>query len=301
VTTAATPFRRASLDPFAASVLTLLCLSWGLNQVAIKIANAGIQPVWQAGLRSAVGCALVVGWCRLRGVPLLARDGTLAAGIAVGVLFGVEFLLIYVALDYTTVSRGIVFLYVMPFVVAVGAHFLIPGERLTAVRVGGLVAAFVGVVVAFSDRLSLPSPQALIGDVLFVAAAVAWGATALMIRTTRLNSAAPEKVLAYQLALGAVIPLVVAPLFGPLWREPTWLVAAAFAYQTVAVVSASYLAWFWLIAHYPASQLSAFTFLTPLFAVALGGLLLSEPVSPYLVGSLALVAGGIYLVNRPKR
>jgi len=300
MTVAETHTRRPNVDAAATALLVVLCLSWGLNPVAIKVANAGIQPVLQAGLRSGVGFILVAGWCWLRGVPLFQRDGTLLAGVAVGALFAVEFILIYVGLDYTTVSRGIVFLYLMPFVVAIGAHFLIPGERLTGVRVGGLAAAFVGVVIAFSDRLSLPGPEALIGDVLFLIAAVAWGATTLMIRTTRLNGAAPEKVLAYQLVLGAAIPLVLSPWFGPFVREPTWLVGVAFVYQTVAVVSASYLAWFWLISRYPAAQLAAFTFLTPLFAVAMGGLLLAEPVSPKLIAALALVAGGIYLVNRPQ-
>jgi len=301
VTAADAPLRRTSLDTSAAALLVVLCLAWGLNQVAIKVANAGLQPVLQAGLRSAVGCILIVAWCRLRGVRLFQRDGTLAAGIVAGVLFGVEFILIYVGLDYTTVSRGIVFLYVMPLVVAVGAHFLIPGEQLTGIRVAGLAAAFAGVIIAFSDRLSLPSPQALIGDGLCLAAAFGWGATTLVIRTTRLNFAAPEKVLAYQLAFGAAIPLVVAPLFGPFVRAFDWLVATAFVYQAVAVVAASYLAWFWLIARYPAAQLSAFTFLTPLFGVAFGGLLLAEPVSFNLVAALALVASGIYLVNRRPR
>jgi drug/metabolite transporter (DMT)-like permease len=254
--------------------------------------------VFQAGLRAGIGCILILAWCWLRRVRLFARDGTLGAGIVAGVLFGAEFMLIYIGLDYTTVSRGIVFLYVTPLIVAVGAHFLIPGERLTGTRAAGLVAAFLGVIIAFSDRISLPSPEALIGDGLCLAAAFGWGSTTLVIRTTRLNIAAPEKVLAYQLAFGAAIPLALAPFFGPFVRQFDWLVAAAFAYQAVAVVAASYLAWFWLIARYPATQLSAFTFLTPVFSVAFGGLILSEPVSLNLVAALALVASGIYLVNQ---
>lgn len=298
MTTAETPVRHTSLDTFAASLLVVLTLSWGLNQVAIKVANAGIQPVLQAGLRSGIGCLLLLAWCRVRGVRLFERDGTVAAGVAAGALFGAEFILIFVGLDFTTVSRGIVFLYAMPFVVAVGAHFLIPGERLTVASVVGLVAAFAGVAIAFSDRLSLPSAHALIGDALCLAAAFAWGSTTLVIRTTRLNNAVPEKVLAYQLALGAVIPLCLAPFFGPFVRDPDWLVAIAFAYQAVVVVTATYLAWFWLISRYPAARLSAFAFLTPLFGVAFGGLFLSEPVSLNLIAALALVALGIYLVNR---
>ncbi len=298
MTTVDAGLRRASLDPAAAALLVVLCLSWGLNQVAIKVADGGIQPVFQAGVRAAIGCLLIVGWCRLRGKPLFARDGTLAAGIVAGTLFACEFVFIYVGLDFTTVSRGIVFLYVTPIIVAVGAHFLIPGERLAMVQLAGLAAAFVGVVVAFADRLSVSSPQAWIGDALCLAAAFGWGSTTLVIRTTALNVAPPEKVLAYQLALGAVIPLALAPLFGPFVRRIDWPVAIAFAYQVLAVVAASYLAWFWLISRYPAARLSAFTFLTPLFGVAFGGLILREPVSLNLVVALALVACGVYLVNR---
>jgi drug/metabolite transporter (DMT)-like permease len=288
------------LDGFASTTILLLCLLWGLNQVAIKVTNLGLQPVFQAGLRSLLGAGLVFLWCRYRGVPLRLSDGTLIPGIVAGVLFAFEFILIFVGLDFTSVARGIVLIYFAPVVVAVGAHFLIPRERLTTIRVAGLLAAFAGVIVAFSDRLSLPSPHALVGDALCLAAAVAWGATTLVIKTSRLIRAPAEKVLLYQLTVSAPIMLGLAPLFGPLIRRYDWLVGLSFLYQVVAVVAASYIAWFSLLARYPAGLLSAFTFLTPLFAVALGALLLSEPVTSRLVVALVLVAGGIFLVNRPR-
>jgi drug/metabolite transporter (DMT)-like permease len=286
------------LDPFASGTLVLLCLCWGLNQVAIKVTNAGLQPVFQSGLRSLLGALLVLLWCRARGVRLTVRDGTLVPGIVAGLLFALEFTLIYAALDFTTVARGIVLIYFAPVVVAVGAHFLIPRERLTAVRLVGLVAAFAGVVIAFSDKLSLPESRALFGDVLCLIAAFVWAATTLVIKATRLNRAPAEAVLLYQLGVSAPVMLVMAPFFGPLFRDVGWLVGLGLFYQVVIVVAASYVAWFWLLARYPAGQLSAFTFLTPLFAVALGALLLAEPVSPRLVLALVLVAGGIFLVSR---
>jgi drug/metabolite transporter (DMT)-like permease len=301
VTAVETTYARTRVDAFAASTLVGLCLIWGLSQVAVKVANLGLQPVFQGGVRSLLGTVLVILWCRFRGISLTTRDGTLTAGIVAGLLFGLEFILLYVALDYTSVSRGIVFLYVAPIVVAIGAHFLIPGERLTPIRIAGFVAAFAGIVLCFSDRLSVPSPEAWIGDLLCLIGAFAWGATTLVIKTSTLNRTRPEKVLAYQLAVSAVMMLVLAPLFGPFIREFDSLVAAAFLYQVLVVVAASYLAWFWLLAHYPASQLSAFTFLSPLFAVIFGALLLSEPVSHWLVLALGLVGFGIFLVNRPSR
>lgn len=289
------------LDGFAGLLLVALCLSWGLNHVAIKLANEGLQPVFQSGLRSALGAIVVFLWCRLRGIRLFERDGTLIAGTIAGLLFGTEFLLVYLALDYTTVSRSVIFLYTTPFMVALGAHFFVPGERMTWMRAIGLAAAFSGVVIAFSDELSLPSPQALIGDTMSVFAACAWAATIIVIKVTALRTASAEKVLLYQLAVAAVLQLALAPFFGPFVRDVTPLVIGAFTFQVVVVVAITYVVWFWLIRQYPAAQLSAFTFLTPLFGVVFGGLLLAEPLSPRLLAALALVAAGIYLVNRPSR
>ncbi len=298
VTAVEAPAVRHHLDAPAAATIVLCTFAWGLNQVAIKVANGGLQPVFQAGLRSLLGCLLVFAWCRLRGIPLFGRDGTLAAGVAAGVLFAAEFILIYVGLDYTTVSRGIVFVYTMPLAVAVGAHFWLPNERLTPIKVAGLLAAFAGVVILFMDRLSLPSPRALIGDVLCLLAAFAWAGTTLIIKGSGLIRSRPEKALIYQLAVSTVLIMACAPFFGPFVRSFDGLVAAALAYQVVIVVSISYLAWFWLLKRYPAGRLSTFAFLTPIFAVAMGWLLLSEPVSQRLAVAVALVAAGIFLVNR---
>ena len=290
-----------ALDPFAITTLVGLSAIWGLGQVAVKVVNMGLQPSFQAGLRSVLGCLLALLWCRFRRISLFDRDGTLVPGAIVGLLFGAEFICIYVGFDFTTVSRGIIFIFFAPFVVAVGAHYFIPGERLTTLRAVGLVAAFFGIVVAFSDQLSLPSPQAIIGDVLCLVAAVLWGATTLVIKTTRLNLVAPEKVLIYQLAFSAPLMFAAAPFFGPLIRDFDWVVGLAFAYQVVVIVTASYIVWFWMIAYYPAGQLYAFTFLSPLFTVMFGGLLLSEPLSPRLFVALAMVGAGIYLVSRQPR
>ena len=300
MTAATAPLAAASrLDPGAAGLLTLLCAAWGLNQVAIKVANAGFAPVFQAGLRSLLGAGIVLAWVMLRGIRLHERDGTLLPGLVAGALFGVEFLLIFVALDYTTVSRAILFIYTMPFLVALGAHLLLPGERLTRLRLAGLALAFLGVVLVFTDGLSLPSRTALIGDALCLAAAALWAATTLVIKATALRHARAEKTLLYQLGVSAALLLPLSPAFGPLLRESDLLSTAAFAYQVVLVAGVSYVAWFWMVRRYPASTLSAFTFLTPVFGVAFGGLLLDEPLSARLLVSLVLIAIGIALVNRP--
>jgi drug/metabolite transporter (DMT)-like permease len=294
--------KRPRLDRLAFTVLTVLCLCWGLNQVAIKLANAGIPPVFQALLRSLGGALLIGLWARLRGVRLLPGDGTLPAGAFCGVLFGLEFVALYSGLDLTTAARGVVFFYTMPFFVALGAALWLPRERLAAGQLLALAGAFAGMAFGVADSLDAPAPGTVAGDLLCVLAAALWAATTLVIKTTRLATAPAERLLFYQLAFSVPVLALAAPLFGPMRLvDPQPLVLGALAFQIVVVVGVTYLAWFWLIRIYPAAPLASFTFLTPLFGVAAGALLLAEPVTVHLASALGLVAAGIYLVNRPPR
>ncbi|AWK89809.1 DMT family transporter [Azospirillum thermophilum] len=279
--------------------LVLLCLLWGVQQATIKIAMTGVPPVLQGGLRSLGAVVLVWGWASWRGLRLFERDGTLGPGLLAGLLFALEFLLIYWGLTYTTASRSILFLYTAPFVVALGAHLLLPGERLSRLQAVGLLCAFAGVAAAFAEGLRLPTYRELAGDLMVLGGAVLWGATTLLIKTTRLVRSSPTKVLFYQLAVSAALLPVGSALLGEggvVALSP--LVLACLAYQIVVIAALSYLAWFWLIARYPAARLSAFTFLTPLFGVMAGALLLGERITGGFVAAMALVCAGIYLVNR---
>ena len=278
--------------------LVVLCGSWGLAQVATKVTLVGIPPALQMGGRSLLAGALVLLWCRLRREPVFAADGTLGPGLAVGLLFGGEFLLLFWGLGLTTASRGVIFLYLAPFVVALGGHFAL-GERLTARKLSGLIAAFSGLILGFSDRLSLPSPEALIGDALCLGAALLWGATTLVIKGSVLARVAAEKTLLYQLGVSAVLGLTLGFFLGE-QVDPNAVVAVlpAFLYQAIWVAVVTYIAWFALIRDYPASLLASFTFLTPIFGVGFGAALLGEELSPRLLAALILVAAGIYLVNR---
>lgn len=294
--------RRTHLDATAVALMVTLCAIWGLNQVAAKVTNAGISPILQAGLRSAGAALLVWAWSTWRGVPLFDRDGTLAAGVVVGLLFGAEFAMIFWGLEYTTASRGVVLLYTAPFWVALGAHLFIPGERLRSQQVIGLLAAFAGVILAFSDGLTLPTWQQLIGDMMLLLGGLLWAATTVVIKSTRLATASHNKMLFYQLAVSGIGLPPVAFLLGEAGIfAPTPLVVGTLAFQTIIIAFVSYLAWFWLVARYPAGRLSAFTFLTPLFGLAAGAGLLGEPVSAPLIAAMVLVGAGIWLVNRPPR
>jgi drug/metabolite transporter (DMT)-like permease len=293
--------RRTALDGPAVAVLLICCTLWGLNQVAAKVALVDIGPLTQAGGRSAVAALLVLAWARWRAVPIFAADGTLKAGLLAGALFAGEFACIFVGLQYTTASRMVVFIYLSPFVVALGMPFVARGEKLAPVQWAGLLIAFTGVAVAFAEGLLAPAagPKQWLGDSLGLLAAVLWGATTLTIRATRLTSAPPEKTLVYQLAATGVLLCIAAPLAGESWpQRVSALSAGSMVFQAVVVTFASYLAWFWLMRHYPATRIASFTLLTPVAGLAFGVLLLNEPLTWHLVLALAAVAAGLLLVNR---
>lgn len=289
------------LDGGAAAAMVVLCLSWGLNQVAIKAAMADIPPLIQAGLRSAGALVLIAFWMRWRGVPLFARDGSLGPGLAAGLLFGGEFALVYAGLQFTTASRSALFLYTAPFFVALGSRWFLPGDRLRPLQWGGMALSFAGVAVAIGAPQAAGDLRTLLGDLMLVGAGAGWAATTLVIKASRLAAIAPEKTLAWQLAGSIPVLGVGAVVLGETWpAAPGPAALGLMAYQTVWVVGVTYAVWFFLVQRYAASRLSAFTFLTPLFGVAAGHLLLGEPLTPAFVAAAALVVTGLVVVNRPR-
>ncbi|MFG6412764.1 DMT family transporter [Roseateles sp. DC23W] len=295
--------RQTQLDARAIALLLLCCVLWGINQVAVKAALTEIGPLWQAGLRSVVAGLLVWAWAAGRGIRLFERDGSLGGGLLAGLLFAAEFACIFLGLQYTSASRMVVFLYLSPFVVALGMPFIARGETLAGRQWAGLALAFGAVAFAFAEGFSSPHGDtrgpSWWGDALGVAAALLWAGTTLAIRGTRLSSAVAEKTLLYQLGVSALALCAAAALA----REPLpthWSprLLGLFGFQAILVSFASYLAWFWLIRHYAATKLAVFTLSTPLFGLLAGALLLGESISARLVAALVALAAGIVLVNR---
>jgi drug/metabolite transporter (DMT)-like permease len=292
---------RKPVDTTAVSTMVLLCLIWGLGHVAAKLAAPGISLVLQAGMRSAIATVLLLAYAQLRNIPLFERDETWWAGMLAGALFAGEFVFIFTGLNYTGASRMVVFVYLAPCLTALGLHFFLPSERLNAQQWAGILLAFGGIAAAFWDGFAA-GRSSLLGDAFGVIAAALWAATTVVIRTTRLTSASAAKTLLYQLAVSALaLPLVSLAMREPGIVKITPLVLGAVLYQGVVVTFASYLAWFWLLTRYLAARLSVFAFLTPLFGVAAGVVILHEPLRATFVGAVVLVGAGIYLVNRPAR
>lgn len=294
-----------ALPPAAVALMLLLSAVWGLNMVAVKVTSQGIPPVLQAGLRSALAAMLVPLLCRPLGLGFgdWRRDGTLVAGLCAGALFAVEFIALYIGVGLTTASRAVIFLYGAPFWVALGTHWLVPGDRLTRTKAIGLCIAFGGLMLAFADGLRVPvGPDALPGDLLCLIGGALWAATTVLVKASPLRRAPAALVLQYQLVVSAPLLLLASVLLGEAWViHPTPLVVGTFLYQAAGIAGASYLAWFWLVSHYSASRLAAFSVLTPVFGVLAGTLVLGERLGSGFLVAVVLVAIGLWLVNRPER
>ena len=290
------------LDAAAAAIMVVLCLSWGFNQVAAKIAIHDIPPMIQASIRSVAAALIVSAWCKLRGIPLLSRDGSLAAGLTAGILFSGEFMLLYRGLLYTTASRAVLFLYTAPFFVVLGARWFLPADKFHWSQWTGLALSFAGIALAFGLPTPAADPRQMFGDIMMLGGAIGWASTTLVIKASALNRVSAEKVMLYQLIVSAPVLSFAALIFGEHMNAmPSALSLWALVYQTVWVVSVTFVAWFALVKRYSANRLSAFTFLTPLFGVAAGHLVLGEPLTWAFAAAVALVAAGLVLVNRTRR
>ncbi len=289
------------MDAFGTSIMLGFSALLGFNQAFVKIVNGGLAPVFQSGLRSLCAFLPVLIYALVVKKRLSVTDGSLTPGLISGLLFCGEFCLLFTALDYTTVARASLFFYIMPFWVAIGAHFLIPEERLTRGRVVGLAIALAGVTYALLSISAVGTDDAWIGDLLCIFASMFWAGIALVARTTRLSRSTPEMQLLYQLAVSAVILIAIAPLFGDLVREVTPTIVAIFAFQVIVVVAIGFVVWFWVLSVYPISNMASFALLTPLFGVLAGWLIFDDQLTLAFVVSLILVGSGIFLINRPQQ
>ena len=292
--------RKNHLDALAVGLLLGCSLFWGFQQVLVKATISEVPPVFQAALRFVGATALLWLWCRWRKVRLFERDGSLAAGLLAGTLFALEFACLYAGLQFSAASRLTVFLYTAPFWVAALLPLFVSSEKLRPMQWLGLTFAFAAVVFALREGWGAASqPQQWLGDLLALAAGMFWGLTTVVIRGSRLTKATPEKLLFYQVGVSAVTLPLLSLLLGERW---VWTFSAfastSLLVQTAVGAFASYLAWMWMLGRYPATKISVFVFLTPVFALLFGALWLNEPVTLNLIAALSMVAVGIVLVNR---
>ncbi|MBE2278425.1 MAG: DMT family transporter [Rhodobacteraceae bacterium] len=284
------------LDGVGLALLLGVQLLLAFNQIVIKVVNAGLQPVFFAGLRSLLAVVFVWGWMAWRGRPPRIAAGTVGAGLAVGLAFSAEFLFLFIAVDLTTVGRAAILMYSMPLWFAVLAHFGL-GERIGPQKALGLALAFAGTAWAILARGD-GEGGSLIGDICALAGAWGWALCTYLARRPTLRAVGPEMQLFWMVVVSGPVLLLAAPAFGPLLRDPTWLHVVGLVFQAAVVVTGGFIVWLWLLAAYPASTVAAFSFLAPVLTILMGAALLGESLSPSILGAGGLVAAGIVLINR---
>ena len=290
--------RKDHLDGAGMFMLVGISMMLGMNQAMVKMVNVGMSPIFQAGLRSAAAMIPLVLYMLLTHKKFSISSDNFLPGIIAGLLFTFEFFLLFQALEYTSVARSAILFYTMPVWVTLGAHFLIPGEKITSARAIGLVLAVCGVFVALSQNQHPASDQALLGDLMALTAATGWAGLALVTKTTKLSKSTPEVQMLYQFAVSAPILLVIAFIDDQTFREMTAYLWVIFTYQVVIVAAFGFVLWFWVLSIYPASKMTSFSFLTPLFGVLFGWIIFNEQLTINIIVALILVGAGIYLVNR---
>jgi drug/metabolite transporter (DMT)-like permease len=290
------------LDLKAVIILIIVTLLWGFNYPTIKYSNQGVSPIFASTLRSIVAsmCGLI--YCFLKKEKFFHTDARLFHGVMVGILFGLEFACIYFGLLYTDAARSVLFVYLSPFFVAIGAHFFLKGDRLTSSKVLGLALAFTGIFIVFGGRPKTAEATMVLGDTLQIMAAILWGATTLYIKRYMATRVEPIHTFLYQLLFSIPILLLVSIILEPKWihRIDSYIIASLF-YQSVIIAFITYLIWFMLLHKYPVSRLSSFTFFAPIFGVLFGILFLHEELTFSLMIGLPMVSMGIFLVNWKRR
>ena len=277
--------QKDKIDFSGAIMLVGFALLLAFNQVVIKVTNGGFQPVFSAGIRSGLALFVLLGWMRLTRKPITLSQHVLRSGIGIGLLFALEFVLLFMAIDLTTVSRvGIIF-YTMPVWLALVGHFYLPGGRLQ------------GVIWAIGNR-SEGQQASWVGDLAALGAAWCWAGIALTVRTSRLSQILPEQQLLWQLAVSAPVLLLVSLGFGPALRDLQIIHVAGLLFQSTAVACFGFLSWFWLLKQYPTSGVASFSFLSPVFAVIMGWLFFGEQIGSEIYIALGLVCLGLILINK---
>lgn len=281
------------------AILIILALIWGANMAIIKIGARELPSLFMVAIRSFVAAGCLFLWMKIKGINIFPSKEHLLHGIVLGLFFGTEFGLVYVALEYTTASRTFILLYTAPFFVALGAHFFLKDDRLNLWKSAGLILAFAGVICLFLKGIGSFSFEALPGDLMALTGGVLWGATTIYLKKFLSHKTVALQTLFYQVFFSAPFLIIMSMIL----ETPYMLTFSSNAlfslfYQCIIVAFLSYLVWFELIHRYPASILHGFSFFTPVFGVILSSILIIEEViSLNIVIALVLVSFGMILVN----
>ena len=283
------------LDARAIGLVLLLSALWGGNVVAIKLGLADAPPLALAWMRFAIGGVCVLAWAWWTRAPFTIEPGELWPLLGLGLLFTTQLGLLNVGTWLSTAGHAAVLLNAYPVHIVLLAHFLVPGDRLTAAKFGGVVLGYAGIVILFSNQLFVrqpPGSTVLAGDIVLSISALLLGLRQVVLNR-QLQFIHPVKPLLAQVIIGTPLFVLLSALLEPQTVSVTSRLAGSLFYQGVIIAGFNFIANMSLLKHYRPSALAAFSLTTPLFGVLATATVLGEPIDWTLGASALLVAGGI--------
>ena len=287
-----------SIDGLAATFLIIFAVLLGLNQVLVKLVNAGMHPVFQVALRSTLAIIPILLFCYFTKKKIILNDGSLIPGLISGVLFAIEFILLFTALDYSTVTRVSLIFYTMPVWLTLSAHFLIDNDKLSRKKIIGLILAIFGLILAIYEPSEKYTSKQFLGDLYTLFASFCWATIAIMLKISRLKKSIPETQLLYQLIVSGIILLPISFLFNDYIRDINLNLILIFVFQVIVIMCLGFIGWLWVMSKYSASGTNSFMFLTPIFGVLFGWLIMDDNINLQIYLSLFLTCLGIYVINQ---
>ena len=264
----------------------------------MKLVNEGMHPIFQVALRSTLAIFPILIYCYIRKKKIDFFDGSFLPGLIAGVLFAIEFILLFTALDYSTVTRVSLIFYTMPVWLTVAAHFLIKNDTLTLNKFIGLIIALIGLIFAIYQPVTNYNIQQFYGDLFSLLASFCWAIIAIMLKTTRLTRSSPETQLLYQLIVSGIILLPISLMLEDFIRDINNQIILIFSFQVIVIMCLGFIGWLWIMSKYSASSTSSFAFLTPISGVLFGWLMMDDVINEQIFISLFLTCLGIYIINK---
>jgi drug/metabolite transporter (DMT)-like permease len=288
------------LPPATALLAAFLCSLFGANPVALKVSLVGIGVFTAAGLRFGIAAVVLLSWAARTGIPLAVSRKQAAQLALLGVIIFTQISCFYYGQSKTSASHGVLIGNLLPFVVMVMAHFLLPNDRINPRKVIGLVLGFSGVLLLFVDRSTMAA-HTLQGDLIILAGVVFWGCNVVYVKRITAGFH-PIQITVYPMIFG--VPLYLACGYfwdGGMIRALSPAIVGGLLYQSLLMDSFGLVMWNTLLQKYGASTLHAFMFIMPISGVSFSLLLLGEPLTANLLGAIALVTSGLLVINLGKR
>lgn len=289
-------FDNPDFSIMAGLLSAFVCIIFGSNAVAIKLAFYGVGVFTSAGIRFSIAAFAIWLWARIRGQPLALKKGRVYPLLILAALFAVQLSLFNLGLSKSNASRGALISNLLPFWILFLAHFFVPGDRITRRKFFGMLLGFSGVILVFAENKGIPADFKT-GDLIILSATVIWSCNVIYLKRI-IGAFSPFQVTFYSMVFS--VPVFFLEAF--LWDTSMifrldFKVIGALLYQSLITAAFGFVTWNKLLQKYGAVALHSFVFLMPIAGVALGALVLGEPITSKIIGALVLIVAGILVVH----